>query len=352
MIETILRERNPSGVLPGDAYLAVGINVSPYIAIYKKNGDTFTRLPNPATLPTGIVFGVVWNGSTHLCCSHTNYPYVTVYKRAGDTFTKLADFTTNEGATLSGGRIAVNGAPGTGVSSKMAYTFTNPPRFKTVSISGDTFSVDANSATSLAVTPSLNTGIAYNVNSGSGNYLAVATQGIFIFTQGNPPVVISQSMPTSITVRAVATNLYDVLLTYGMTDTIRFASTSAGPTFGSYSPPTLSWVSNNPLNLAWDGYHAQFLAAASFTSGLRVSFWDTGSSFTTCTFTGTVPSPGGRGVAWSYSSILYLALASSASPFIYIYKQDSYLSTAFTKLSDPGVIPEGTCNAVAFSDPI
>jgi hypothetical protein len=274
-----------------------------------------------------------------------------VYKRAGDTFTKLANFTTNEGATFSGGRIAVNGAPGTGVSSKMAYTFTNPPRFKTVSISGDTFSVDANSATALASTPSLNTGIAYNVNSGSGNYLAVATQGIFIFTQGNPPVVISQSMPTTITVRAVATNLYDEFLTYGMGDAIRLASTSAGPTFGSYSPPTISWVGNNPSNLAWDGYFAQFLAAAATGSGLLVRFWAGAATFVTCTFTGTVPT-GGRGVAWSYSSILYLALASSVSPFIYIYKQDSYLSTAFTKLSDPGVIPEGICNAVAFSDPI
>ena len=342
MIETCLRQRNPSGVLPGDAYLAVGINVSPYIAIYKKNGDTFTRLPNPATLPTGIAYGVVWNGS-HLYCSHYNYPYVTAYKRTGDTFTKLADFTTNEGG-LSGGRIATNGG-------KLAYTFTGAPGFKTVSISGDTFSVDSNSGTSLAGTPLLNTGIAYNLNSGSGNYLAIATQGIFAFTQGNPPVVISQSMPTSSQVRAVATNAYDEFLTYGDGDLIRLASTSAGPTFGTYSPSSLSWSGNTPLNLAWDSYNAGFLAAASAATGLTVRGWDGASSWITATLSGTVPT-GGRGVAWSYSALLYLALASSVSPYIYIYKENAVNGTTFTKLSDPAVLPEGTCNAVAFSDPI
>lgn len=342
MIETLLRQRNPSGVLPGDAYLAVAMAVSPYIAIYKKNGDTFTRLSNPATLPTGTAFGVVWNGS-HLYCSHVGYPYVTAYKRTGDTFTKLADFTTNEGA-LSGGRITTNG-------SKLAYTFTGAPGFKTVSISGDTFSVDSNSGTSLAGTPMLNTGIAYNLNSGSGDYLAVATQGIFAFTQGNPPVVISQSMPTSTSVRAVATNAIDEFLTYGDSDLIRLASTSIGPTFGTYSPSSLSWSGNTPLNLAWDSYFGQYLAAAAAVSGLTVRFWDTGSSFTTCTLSGTVPT-GGRGVAWSYSAVLYLALASTVSPYIYIYKQNSYFGTTFTKLSDPAVLPEGICNAVAFSDPI
>ena len=343
MIETLLRQRNPSGVLPGDAYLAVGINVSPYIAIYKKNGDTFTRLPNPATLPTGIVYGVVWNGS-HLYCSHSGYPYVTAYKRTGDTFTKLANFTTNEGA-LSGGRIATNGG-------KLAYTFTGAPGFKTVSISGDTFSVDSNSGTSLAGTPMLNTGIAYNLNSGSGNYLAIATQGIFAFTQGNPPVVISQSMPTSSQVRCVATNALDEFLSYGDSNLIRLASTSAGPTFGTYSPSSLAVSTNTPLNLAWDGYFGQYVAAAltSF-NGVTVRFWDTGSSFTTCTVSGN-SSGGGRGVAWSYSAVLYLALASSVSPYIYIYKQNSYLGTTFSKLSNPAVLPEGICNAVAFSDPI
>ena len=343
MIETCLRQRNPSGVLPGDAYLAVAMSVSPYIAIYKKNGDTFTRLPNPATLPTGIAYGVVWNGN-HLYCSHTSYPYVTAYKRTGDTFTKLADFTTNEGA-VAAGRIATNGG-------KMAYTFSGAPYFKTVSISGDTFSVDSNSGTSLAATPLLNTGIAYNLNSGSGNYLAIATQGIFIFTQGNPPVVISQSMPTSVTVRAVATNAYDEFLSYGDTNLIRLAATSAGPTFGTYSPSSLAVSTNTPLNLAWDGYHAQFLAAAltSF-NGVTVRFWDPGVGFTTCTVSGN-SSGGGRGVAWSYSVVLYLALASSVSPYIYIYKQNAVLGTTFSKLSDPAVLPEGICNAVAFSDPI
>jgi hypothetical protein len=351
MIETILRERNPSAVLPGDAYLAVGMIVTPYIAIYKKNGDTFTRLSSPATLPTGIVYGVVWNGSTHLCCSHANYPYVTVYKRAGDTFTKLANFTTNEGV-FNGGRIAVNAPPGTGVSTKMAYTFSNNPGFKTVQISGDTFSVDANSGTSLASTPLQNTQIMYNYNSGSGDYLAVANQGIFIFTQGNPPVVISQSMPTSTSVRAVATTYYDTILTYGDLNLLRIAGTSAGPTFSTYSPASLSYTLSTPQHLAWDGWTGQFLASAVPNAGVIVKLWDTGSSFVTCTISGTKPT-GGSGVAWSYSSILYLAVVSNVySPYLYIYKQNAGFGTTFTKLSDPAVPLEGGAYAAAFSDPV
>ena len=120
MIETLLRQRNPSASIPGDQYLAVGMGVSPWIAIYKKNGDTFTRLPTPATTPTGITYGVAWNGNTHLACSHSNYPYVTVYKRSGDTFTKLADFTTNDGG-LQGGRIAFNSSLGNGAANCLLF---------------------------------------------------------------------------------------------------------------------------------------------------------------------------------------------------------------------------------------
>ena len=352
MIETLLRQRNPSASIPGDQYLAVGMNVYPYIAIYKKNGDTFTRLPNPATLPAGITYGVAWNGNTHLACSHANYPYVTVYKRSGDTFTKLADFTTNEGG-LQAGRIAFNSSLGNGAApaSKMAYIFSGGPGFKTISVSGDTFSVDANSATTLAATPSLNTAIAYNVNSGSGNYLAIAKQGIFIYSTANPPVRITQSMTTSITVRCVATNKLDSLLVYGDGGLARLAGTSAGPTFSGYSPSSLS-LGGTSRAMAWDWYDASYLAVDFGASPyLRVYKWNQAATFTVCTLSSNPPGSI-NSVAWNYGLNMYLACCGGTSPFVYIYKRDAPSGTSFTRLSDPAVLPEGQGNSVAFSEPI
>ena len=66
---------------------------SPYITIYKRDGDMFNKLPNPAALPPNVCYGVAWSPDrVHLILTHTdNSPYVTIYKRNGDTFTKLAN---------------------------------------------------------------------------------------------------------------------------------------------------------------------------------------------------------------------------------------------------------------------
>ena len=38
-----------------DVYLASSYSTSPYIGIYKREGETYTKLTNPTTLPTGAV---------------------------------------------------------------------------------------------------------------------------------------------------------------------------------------------------------------------------------------------------------------------------------------------------------
>lgn len=78
-------------------YLAIAHASSPYVTIYKRSGDTFTKLTNPGTLPAGDGKGVsfesgVGSGSSRfLVVSHNTSPYVTVYDRSGDSFTKLTD---------------------------------------------------------------------------------------------------------------------------------------------------------------------------------------------------------------------------------------------------------------------
>ena len=73
-----------------DVYLAAGHQVSPYITIWKRDGDVFARLDNPAALPGGNGNGLDFGyNDTYLAIAHYGTPYITIYKRSGDVFTKL-----------------------------------------------------------------------------------------------------------------------------------------------------------------------------------------------------------------------------------------------------------------------
>ena len=77
---------------PDGTYLAVTSNLSPYLIIYKRSGDTFTKLADPATLPDHIKGGTAFSpDGTYLAVTSSNSPYILMYKRSGDTFTKIAD---------------------------------------------------------------------------------------------------------------------------------------------------------------------------------------------------------------------------------------------------------------------
>ena len=89
---------NPTGITQGVAwssdgtYMSVAHATSPFITIYKRSGDTFTKLANPATLPAGSAQGVAWSSDgTYMSVTHATSPFITIYKRSGDTFTKLAN---------------------------------------------------------------------------------------------------------------------------------------------------------------------------------------------------------------------------------------------------------------------
>ena len=72
--------------------MAVAHFITPYLTIYKRSGDTFTKLANPAALPAGTGYGVAFSADgTYMAVGHSGSPFVTIYKRSGDTFTKLAN---------------------------------------------------------------------------------------------------------------------------------------------------------------------------------------------------------------------------------------------------------------------
>lgn len=88
---------------PDDQYLAVGTGTATRLHVYKRSGNTFTKLTT--TTPAGDVYDVTWSpDGQYLTAAHANSPYVTTYKRSGDTFTKLSD--------LAGGNLVSGTARG------------------------------------------------------------------------------------------------------------------------------------------------------------------------------------------------------------------------------------------------
>jgi 6-phosphogluconolactonase (cycloisomerase 2 family) len=71
-------------------YLALGINVSPFLKIYSRNSLTFTALSNSESLPLGSVRGISFNPTNNfLITSHGNAPYIQAYTFDGTTLTNL-----------------------------------------------------------------------------------------------------------------------------------------------------------------------------------------------------------------------------------------------------------------------
>ena len=346
MISTLIRERNAaSGTISGNQYLAVGSSVSPYLIIYKRDGDTYTKIPDPASMPPTGVTGVAWNDSTHLACVHSNYPYVTVYKRAGDTFTKLANFTTNEGAATTG-HVRFNNHPEFGASTRMAFNYSLTPYFKLFSLSGDTFSMYANpTATPVSASPA-NVDLNFQQNF-EGEFLAIASGGIFIYTTGNPPVRITQSMTTSALVRAVSADFAQYTqIVYTISGTVYYYDMAAGPySFTPAAPATLSLGGSNIRALERDpiglGYLFAGISVAPFFSAYFAPY-----SYNQFALSAEPPSAV-IGLSVTAASNPTVACAHTSSPYITIYNFNG--TTTMVKVANPTVLPPGAATCVAFS---
>ena len=73
-------------------YMAIAHSYTYYFIVYKRSGDVFTKLAEPAIMPTGVENGVRFSpDGTYLAYAHKTTPFITIYKRSGDVFTKLAN---------------------------------------------------------------------------------------------------------------------------------------------------------------------------------------------------------------------------------------------------------------------
>jgi hypothetical protein len=104
----------PSGALScaafssDDVYFAVA--GTSLLHIYKRSGDVFTKLTDPATLPAGSTRSIEFSVDTnYLIVAHITDPYFSMYERSGDTFTKLANPTTKPTGIGNGAALSPDG---------------------------------------------------------------------------------------------------------------------------------------------------------------------------------------------------------------------------------------------------
>ena len=277
---------------PDGTYLAVAHGTSPYITIYKRNGDTFTKLPNPSVLPASVANGVsFFPDGTYLAVAHSSFPYITIYKRDGDTFTKLPN---PSGLPASSG-YGVSFSPD---GNYLAVAHDTSPYITIYKKDGDTF-------TKLANPSGLPTGTGRGVSfSPDGNYLAVAHDA-------SPYITIYKR---------------------------------DGDTFAKLANP-----SGLPAN---HGYGVSFspdgiyLAVAHTTSPYITIYKKDGDTFTKLPNPSVLPTGTGRGVSFSPNGT-YLAVVHYSSPYITIYKSDgdTFTNSLFTiKLIEGGISPSDTEN--------
>ena len=77
---------------PDDTLLAMPTAVSPYLNLLARNGEKFSLLPSPSTPPTGLAWDAAFSpDGTMLAIAHGTSPFVSVYLVNNGELTKLPD---------------------------------------------------------------------------------------------------------------------------------------------------------------------------------------------------------------------------------------------------------------------
>lgn len=276
---------------PNGVYAAmVGVQ-SPNMAIFKRTGDTFAKIANPTTLPSGVCQGVSFSpDSIYMAVASTNAPYVTIYKRSGDIFTKLADPAATPGSAAQSISFSPDGL-------YLAVASSSTPFLTVYKRAGDVFT----KITTIAIPPS-NT--LCTVWSSDGVYLAL----------GNPSVV----------------TIYK----------------RSGDTFTKLPNPAA--LPDGIVRGAAFSNDGVYLAFATTGSPSIAIYKRSGDTFTKIANPASFPGTGGTRIAFSLDG-LYLAISTENTPFLSVYKR---AGDVFTKLSSPSVLPALPAYSVAFYPPV
>jgi len=281
---------------PDGTYLAGGCTNSPYIYIYKRSGDTFTKLSNPSTLPTGYVYGVSFSyDNTYLAVAHEDSPYVTIYKRDGDTFTKLANPT-----TLPTGNGVI--AKFSNYATYLSITHYTSP-YKTIyKRSGDTFTKLDDGNFDVGIPSYAGWGSDFSPNT---IYLAIGHVG------------------------------GDYLTIYKRD----------GDTFTKLTPADSEYPPDGVKGIDFSNDNT-YLACAVYNRTPYIYIYKrSGDTFTKLSNPSTLPTGSANRIKFS-NNYIYLAITHATTPFVTIYKRSG---DTFTKLSNPSDLPTYTGLGLAWS---
>lgn len=330
----------------GSKFLAVSSQDTPFITIYSRTGDVFTKLANPASLPGGnsqssCQFNALVGGgvvsSTVLATTQGSSPYINTYDISGNTFTKNANPLTLPPAEAHQVAFAPNGM--------LAVAHDGSP-FMTV------YTADAvNKLTNPSALPSGGgEGIAWNGNS----RVAVGGGG------ANPRVSVysvSGQAPASTLARVAELNVGSGGFGFGLAytgdgaflavahDNSPFVSvfSISGDTYTKVADPATLPASNGN-GVAWNP-DGTSLAVAHTTSPFVTIYNRSGSTLTKIANPADLPTGTGQMVSWSADGTS-LAVSHNTSPFVTIYNRTG---DTFTKVADPATLPPSAARGVDFS---
>lgn len=331
---------------PNGEFLALGSVTTPYIDIYQVSGSggtPFTKLANPGTLPTGAVSDIAWSPcGDFLACAHTTTPSITIYQRSGNTFTKLSDpavIPTTASSTLFGTNIAFSPNSDFLVMTYVRHNIGGTPFNNTILYerSGTTFTciTDDGSAVSTIVSNNQGRSTAWSPDSyllgildSSTNLMDLWTRADNVFTSATPPVLTTYAGNIGGFAFSPDGNILSVALTVTPFVLNFKRSGTAGTTFTVQSNPsvlppgitsTVSWSANSEYLFVGDGS-----ATSPYMTIYQVTNPTTTPVFTRVAAPGTPPAGSVNRADWSPTK-QFLAVASGVTPYIQIYKTASAL---------------------------
>ena len=322
-------------------YLAVGTVTDPNLTTYGVDVDTFNKLPAPVTLPGSNVLDIAYSSATeHVAVAVQGSPYLTLYKRSGDQLVRLA----NPATMLTGPVRAVAFSPD-GVYLAVGLNIT----LMIYKRNGDVFTLLA------PVSPDITWGVRGLAWSPDGASLAVAgpvLTGISVYNRSGDSL-------TRVFYQQASSDLAMTGACFSPDGTYLVVTKDFGPYVDIYKRSVnvftrltnSFFVSNGALGACFspDGL---YLALGVFSGNGFTWCKRAGDAFTPLPNPATMP--GGTQAALAYSADgRHLAIAidtASGAGGVLIYRQNG---DSLTKLANPAVLPPaGRCQAVAFYPPV
>ena len=297
---------------------------------YKKNGNVFNKLNDPATMPQGVSYEQTWSANDdYFAVASTTTPRVTIYQRSNDVFTKLSDPSTLPVGSAYGCHFSYN-------NDYLAVGHTSNPYF---TIYKTNKTLNPWSFTKLTNPSPLPTGIVYSVKFSDDDsflccamnaspYVQIYSRSGDVFTKLTNPSTLPTSTQNSISwlnsttfaitgTQPVGLDNFIYIYQYNGTNFELLTSINIGPT----SATTLQYSRNK-----------NYLAVGFGTSPRFRVYSVSGTTYTAISNPATLPISTGRGVAWGLNDTS-LVVAHTTSPNVQAYTFDGTTLTNLTNLN-------------------